>query len=82
MFNTFISYKDAVYEVLGTNICEHKFPSSRLFQVTISIREFKNWKNAFINEAGLYISDVAITEEQMIARTLFKNTLEIEDFYA
>ena len=76
-----IPYKDAVYKVNKAYLDKlHFYHDSIVFQVYIDIEEFSNRRNCF-SEGALFIAD-NVTEEQMIARTLFKNTLEIEDFYA
>ena len=76
-----ISYKDAVYKINRVQLDKlHFYYDSIVFQVYINIEEFGNKKNGF-SEGVLFTADNA-TEEQMIARTLFKNTLESEDFYA
>ena len=76
-----IPYKDAVYEILKINIDKFNFPSSRVSQVTIDIIEFKNRKNRFSEFNVMYLVKEYMTEEQLIARTLYKNTLETADFY-
>ena len=77
-----ISYKDAVYEILKINIAEYiNFPNSKVFQVTIDIVEFKNRKNKFSEFNTMYLVKGYMTKEQLIARTLYKNTLETADFY-
>ena len=76
-----ISYKDAVYKVnkayLDISCFYH---DSIVFQVHIHIEEFGNKRNNFSENASFIA--YSVTEEQMIARTLFKSTLESEDFYA
>lgn len=76
-----ISYKDAVYEILKINIDKFNFPNSKVFQVTIDIVEFKNRKNKFSEFNTMYLVKGYMTKEQLIARTLYKNTLETADFY-
>ena len=77
----FISYKDAVYKINEARLDRlHFYHDLTVFQVYIDIKEFGNKKNRFF-ECALFEANSA-TEDQMIARTLFKNTLEIEDFYA
>ena len=77
----FIPYKDAVYKINRAQLDKlYFYHDSTVFQVYINIEEFGNKKNRF-SEGVLFTADNA-TEEQMIARTLFKNTLESEDFYA
>lgn len=76
-----ISYKDAVYEILKINIDKFNFPNSKVFQVTIDVIEFKNRKNRFSEINIMYLVKEYMTKEQLIARTLYKNTLETADFY-
>ena len=77
----FISYKGAVYKVNMAQLDKlYFYHDSIVFHVYIHIEEFGNKKNK-LYESALFIADNA-TKEQMIARTLFKNTLESEDFYA
>lgn len=76
-----ILYKDAVYKVNISQLDKlYFYHDSIVFHVYIHIEEFGNKRNIF-SEAAIFRADNA-TEEQMIARTLFKNTLEIEDCYA
>ena len=75
-----ISYKDAVYKVNEAQLDKlYFYHDSIVFHVYIHIEEFGNKRNKFF-EGALFRADNA-TKEQMIARTLFKNTLESEDFY-
>ena len=77
----FIFYKGVMYKVNVAQLAKlHSYHNSIIYNVYINIEEIGNKKNKF-SEGVLFIADNA-TEEQMIARTLFKNTLEIEDFYA
>ena len=77
----FVSYKGAVYKINVAHLDKlHFYHESIIYQVYINIEEFGNKRNKFF-ESALFIADNA-TEEQMIARTLFKNTLESTDFYA
>ena len=80
MFNL-IFYKGAMYKINVAHLDKlHFYHDSIVFQAYINIEEFGNTRNKF-SEGSLFIADNA-TKEQMIARTLFKNTLESEDFYA
>lgn len=73
-----IPYKDAVYKVNLAQLDKLLHHDSIVFQVCIE--EFGNKRNRFYENA-LFVAD-SETEGQTIGRTLFKNTLEIEDFYA